>query len=232
MNIRGNLPPTSDHDDGPDRSRSDATLVNDDAPVTMSRPALIAVAGRQLLAGGRVLLAMTVIVGLLYPLLMFGIGRLLPDRADGSLVEADGRIVGSALIGQQFTGDEWFHGRPSAAGAGYDALASGGSNLAADSEELAEQVAQRRAELAAANGVDPADVPADAVTASASGLDPDISPAYARLQIHRVALARGLEVDRVQQLVQEHTRGRDLGFIGEPRVAVLELNLALERLTS
>ena len=125
---------------------------------------------------------------------------------------------------------EWFAGRPSAAGDGYDAMSSGGSNLAADSPELQQQIDERRTEIAAANGVDPAAVPADAVTASGSGLDPDISPAYALLQVNRVAAARGLPAQQVNDLVESHIQGRTLGFIGEERVNVLELNLALDQL--
>ncbi len=139
-------------------------------------------------------------------------------------------MVGSSSIGQQFDGPTWFHGRPSAAGDGYDAMSSGGSNLAADSPELLELVTERRAAIAAEDGVPPSAVPADAVTASASGLDPDISPAYAQLQVDRVAAARRLSVDQVRELVDAHTKGRILGFIGEERVNVLQLNLALQRL--
>ena len=197
-----------------------------------SRAALAMITGRQLLVGLRVLLAMTVVLGILYPLAVLGLGQLFAaHKADGSLVRNDaGAVVGSSLIGQQFTGPEWFAGRPSAAGDGYDAMSSGGSNLAADSPELLELVQTRRAEIAAANGVDPADVPADALTSSASGLDPDISPAYARIQVDRVAAARGVDPARVRDLVESSVQGRILGFIGEERVNVLELNLALERL--
>jgi K+-transporting ATPase ATPase C chain len=204
-------------------------------PAVTARPsgaALVSIAGRQALVALRFLLAMTVIVGIAYPLLVLGVGQLLaPSAANGSLVtDSSGAVVGSEHIGQQFDGPAWFAGRPSAAGDGYDAMSSGGSNLAADSPDLLALVEQRRAQIAADNGVDPADVPPDALTASASGLDPDISPAYAELQVNRVANARGLSVDQVRALVQAHTQGRALGFIGEERVNVLELNLALERL--
>lgn len=202
---------------------------------TDTRPsgaALLSIGGRQLLVAARALLVFTVLLGVGYPLLVLGIGRLVaPDRADGSLVtDASGQTVGSSLIGQQFTGDQWFTGRPSAAGDGYDAMASGGSNLAADSADLQATIDERRAAIAAADGVDPTAVPADAVTASASGLDPDISPAYALEQVNRVAAARALPVQDVRDLVQSQIQGRALGFVGEEHVNVLALNLALARL--
>ena len=181
---------------------------------------------RQTLAGLAVLLAFTVVFGLGYPLLMTGVGQLaFPDQANGSMVRVDGRDVGSSLIGQEFTGAEWFHSRPSAAA--YDGLASGGTNLGPNSRVLLEAVRKARAHVATENGVDPSRVPPDAVTSSASGLDPDISPAYADLQVARVARARGMSAAEVQRLVDDHTQGRTLGFLGEPRVDVLELNLAL-----
>jgi K+-transporting ATPase ATPase C chain len=181
---------------------------------------------RQTLAGLRLLLAFTVVLGLGYPLLMTGVGQVLfHDQANGSLVQLAGKDVGSSLIGQEFPGAQWFHSRPSAAS--YDALASGGSNLGPDSPVLAKAIAAARARVAAQDGVAPADVPPDAVTTSASGLDPDISPAYAQEQIARVARARGLSTTEVARLVDAHTSGRTLGFLGEPRVDVLELNLAL-----
>ena len=199
-----------------------------------SAAALVSIAGRQALVALRFLLAMTVIVGIAYPLVVLGIGQLgAPGAANGSLVaDGTGAAVGSKLIGQRFDGPTWFAGRPSAAGDGYDAMSSGGSNLAADSPDLLALVEQRRAQIAADDGVDPADVPPDALTASGSGLDPDISPAYALIQVNRVAAARGLTVEQVRDLVQTHTQGRTLGFIGEERVNVLELNLALEQLAS
>jgi K+-transporting ATPase ATPase C chain len=172
------------------------------------------------------------VLGIGYPLVVFGIGQLAANNAaNGSLVtDSSGTVVGSELIGQQFDGPDWFAGRPSAAGDGYDAMSSGGSNLAADSPDLLALVEERRAQIAADNGVDPADVPPDALTASASGLDPDISPAYALLQVNRVADARGLPAEQVRDLVEAHIDGRALGFIGEERVNVLELNLALDQL--
>jgi K+-transporting ATPase ATPase C chain len=190
--------------------------------------------GRQLLAAVRFLALATVVLGLLYPLAMTGLAQLLaPGRADGSLVRVDGEVVGSALLGQAFTDDdgnplpEYFQSRPSAGG--YDGAASGGSNLGPNSPELVELVAQRRAAVAELEGVDVADVPADAVTASASGLDPDISPEYAAIQVARVAEARRASPEAVRALVAEHSAGRDLGVVGAPHVRVLELNLALDR---
>ena len=182
---------------------------------------------RQARTGLVLLAAMTVLLGLVYPGVVYAAGRLVPDRADGQVVSVGGRPVGSALIGQPFPGAEWFAPRPSAAGDGYDPLASGASNLGPESSDLAAAVAQRRAEVAAADGVDPASVPADALTASGSGLDPDISPAYAREQVGRVARARGLDEAAVAALVAEHTSGRAAGFLGEEHVNVLELNVAL-----
>lgn len=179
----------------------------------------------------RLLLVMTVLVGIAYPFAMFAVGRIVPGTSDGSYVtNSSGQVVGSALIGQSVQGDQWFWPRPSAAGDGYDALSSGGSNLAADNPDLVAAVGERQAAAAAANGVEPGGVPADAVTASGSGLDPDISPEYARQQIGRVAAARGLDPEQVSALVDDATQGRILGFIGEPRVNVLHLNLVLENL--
>ncbi len=186
---------------------------------------------RQAWVGLRLLLIMTLIVGVVYPAAITIVGRLVPDRADGSLLTGpDGSVVGSSLVGQAFEGDQWFLPRPSAAGDGYDALASGGSNLAADNPALVSAVEQRRAEVAAREDVDPGLVPPDAVTASGSGLDPHISPAYAELQVPRVARARGLDEATVRALVAQSTDGAALGFLGAPGVDVLELNLALEAL--
>jgi K+-transporting ATPase ATPase C chain len=183
---------------------------------------------RQLLAGLRVLIGLTVVVGLAYPLLMTGIGRaVFPHTSAGSPVVVNGKVVGSSLIGQAIDGPQWFHPRPSAAGDGYDGAASSGSNLGPTNPDLQASIEKRRAAVAKEDGVAPADVPADAVTASASGLDPHISPAYAAIQIDRVATARGLTVAQVQQLVTAHTQGRTLGFLGEPRVNVVTLNAAL-----
>ncbi|MGY1715437.1 potassium-transporting ATPase subunit KdpC [Geodermatophilus sp. SYSU D01106] len=189
---------------------------------------------RVLLAAVRALLVATVVLGLAYPLLVTGIAQLVaPGRAGGSLVTVDGEVVGSALVGQATTdadGDplpQYFQARPSVSG--YDGAASGGSNLGPNAPELVALVQERRAAVAAFEGVDPADVPPDALTASASGLDPDISPAYAAIQVRRVAEARGVPAEEVQALVDDATAGRDLGFIGAPHVRVLPLNLALDR---
>jgi K+-transporting ATPase ATPase C chain len=182
----------------------------------------------------RALLVLTVALGVLYPLAITGLGQVAFARqANGSLLTENGETVGSSLIGQSFTDadgnplPEWFQSRPSAAGDGYDASASSGSNLGPENEELIAAIQERRAAIAAFDGVDPAAVPADALTASASGLDPQISPAYAAIQVARVAAARGLTEEDVRALVAEHTQGRDLGFLGDETVNVLELNLAL-----
>lgn len=182
---------------------------------------------RQSVAGLRLLLVMTVLLGVGYPLAVWGAGQAFGDRADGQPVRLDGRVVGSRLIGQQFDGDEWFHSRPSAND--YDTLASAPSNLGPLSPDLMASIEERRAEVAAREGVAESQVPADAVTASGSGLDPHISPAYARLQAPRVAAANGLDVEEVRRLVAASTDGRSLGFLGEPGVNVLELNLAVLR---
>lgn len=192
---------------------------------------------RQTWTALRALLTFTVVLGVGYPLVVLGIGQaIFPAQANGSLVDVDGEVVGSSLIGQSFAGvdgnplPEWFQSRPSAAGAGYDAGASSGSNYGPENADLIAAIEARRDQIAEFEGVDPADIPADALTASASGLDPHISPAYALLQVDRVAAARGLDADEVQALVKEHTQGRDLGFLGEPTVNVLELNIALAEL--
>jgi K+-transporting ATPase ATPase C chain len=185
---------------------------------------------RQLVPAIVVFLAFTVLTGVAYPLAVTGIAQVaFPGRTDGSLIERDGEIVGSRLIGQAFSGPRYFHPRPSAAGEGYDAMASGPSNLGPTNEDLLAAVRARRLEYQRENGLAAdARVPIDAVTASGSGLDPHISHANAALQAPRVARAHGLPLDRVFELVEEHTDGRSLGFLGEPGVNVLELNLALD----
>ena len=183
---------------------------------------------RYVWASIRTLLVLTLILGVAYPFVIFGVGQVgFHSAANGSMIASHGKAVGSSLIGQQFTGAAWFQSRPSAAGAGYDPLASGASNLAPTSPVLLKQVEQRKAAIAAADGVAPAAIPADALTASGSGLDPNISPAYAAIQVARVARVRGLSQTAVQVLVQRYTTGRVLGFLGEPVVNVLRLNLAL-----
>lgn len=176
----------------------------------------------------RVWVVLTIVLGLAYPLAFVGLGRLMPGRSDGSLVEVDGAVVGSSLVAQAFDSPEYFWPRDSVGG--YDMLATGGSNLGPNNPDLVTTVAERRSTLAAANRVPAEDLPPDAVTASASGLDPHISPEYADLQVARVAQARRLPVAQVQQLVDAHVEGRVLGFLGEPTVNVLELNLAIDRL--
>ena len=185
---------------------------------------------RQLLASIRTLLILTVVTGLFYPMAVTVIARVtMRSRAEGSLVMDDGRVVGSSLIGQSFEGDQWFQGRPD----GYDPHASGPTNLGPTNAKLIDQVGKSIATLRAQDGLAPgATIPADAVTGSGSGLDPDISVAYARLQAPRVALARGMSTDRVLGLIEQQTSGRTAGFLGEPRVNVLLLNIALERLAS
>ena len=175
-------------------------------------------------------IALTVLLGIVYPLAVTGIAQIIfPGKAQGSLIQEGGRVIGSKLIGQPFAGPGYFHSRPSAAGAGYDATASSGTNLGPTSRKLfEEQVKERADRLRAANPE--AEIPADLVTSSASGLDPHITPAAARFQLPRVARERGLSEDEVWRLVLEHTEDRQLGFLGEPRVNVLELNLALDAL--
>ncbi len=181
---------------------------------------------RQSLAAVRMLAVLTLVLGVGYPMAIWGIGTVLGDRADGQPLRHDGQVVGSSLIGQQLDGDAWFHPRPSAGD--YDTLATAPSNQGPRSPDLAAAIGERRAAVAATEGVPAADVPPDAVTASGSGVDPHISPAYAALQVARVARANGLDAGVVAGLVEEHTTGRFLGFHGEPGVNVLELNLALE----
>lgn len=171
----------------------------------------------------------TVLFGVIYPFVVTGLAQVLfHDKANGQLIHQDGQLVGSRIIGQQFTAPQYFHSRPSAAGNGYDATNSGGSNYAPTNKKLIDRVA---GDVAAYQQEHPGtDVPIDLVTASASGLDPDITPAAAEFQVARVARERHLSEDTVRRLVFENTQGRQLGFLGEPRVNVLLLNLDLDRL--
>ena len=185
----------------------------------------------------RAMLIFTAVLGVAYTIVVTGIGQVvLPAQANGSVVRSGDEVVGSALIGQSFADadgnplPEWFQPRPSAAGDGYDAGASSGSNLGPENEDLIAAIEERKAQVAEFNGVPESEVPADAVTASASGLDPHISPEYARLQVARVAEARGLPESEVLDLVESRIQARDLGYLGEPTVNVLQLNLALEEL--
>ncbi|MER7403640.1 potassium-transporting ATPase subunit C [Streptomyces sp. NPDC000070] len=197
---------------------------------------------RLLGAGLRTLLVLTLVTGVIYPLVVTGIAQgLFPAEANGSEIRADGRVAGSSLIGQQGYSLDYFQPRP-ANGLGensvntqYKLILSGATNLSADNDKLVKSVQEAKAKVVEDNStadheVKPSQVPADAVTSSGSGLDPDISPAYADLQVRRVAERNGLTVARVQKLVDDHTEGRTLGFIGEPRVNVLELNIALRAL--
>jgi K+-transporting ATPase ATPase C chain len=176
------------------------------------------------------LVVMTVVVGLAYPLAMTGFAQAaFPGRADGSVIERDGTAVGSSLIGQSFGGEPgYFQSRPSAAGDGYDPFASSASNLGPENADLIAAVEERRQAAAELDGTDPGDVAPDALLASGSGLDPHISPEYAEQQVARIARERALPEDTVRALVADHTGGRVLGFLGEPHVNVLRLNLALD----
>jgi K+-transporting ATPase ATPase C chain len=175
-------------------------------------------------------LLLCVITGVVYPGIVTGLAQaLFPHQANGSLVTVNGRVVGSALIGQAFTRPEYFHPRPSAAGNGYDPLASGGTNKGPTDRKLADTLIAGAVDDAVKNdGAVKGAIPADMVTSSASGLDPDISPANAFLQVARVARARGVDSTRVRALVDQHITGRQFGFFGEPRVNVLLLNIALD----
>lgn len=183
---------------------------------------------RQLGAALKALLALTLLCGVAYPAVVLAVGLVVPDRANGQPVTVDGREVGSHLLGQGPSGPEWFQGRPSASDASGDT--SGGSNLGPSNPDLAKAVADRRAALEKANPDAAGPVPADALTASGSGLDPDISPAYARYQAPRVAAARGLTVAQVLDVVRRTTVSAPLGFMGQDRVNVLDLNTALAAL--
>jgi potassium-transporting ATPase KdpC subunit len=186
---------------------------------------------RQLLPALLAFVAFTVILGIVYPLTITGVSQLgFPSRANGSLVEREGVVVGSSLIGQSFTAPQYFHPRPSAAGSGYDGGSSSASNFGPSNPDLVKDVSARLTAYRNENGLAPrAHVPVEAVTSSGSGLDPHISLADAKIQATRVARTRGLSPTQVMDLVSEHTDGRTLGFLGEPGVNVLELNLALDQ---
>jgi K+-transporting ATPase ATPase C chain len=192
---------------------------------------------RQYWVAIRAMLVFTVVLGIAYTALITGIGQLAaPAQANGSPVRVDGKTVGSSLIGQSFTDTkgnalpEWFQSRPSAAGDGYDATASSASNDGPENADLIKAVEHRKAAIAKLDGVSPSSIPADAVTASASGLDPHISPEYALLQVDRIASVRGLPAASVKKLVESTIQGRDAGYLGEKTVNVLELNIALAQL--
>jgi len=171
--------------------------------------------------------ATTILLGIIYPLFVTGVAQLLfPRQANGQLIQKDGKTVGSSIIGQGFSGPAYFHSRPSAAGNGYDAANTNGSQLGPTNQKLIDRV---KSDVTTAQADRPGvDVPIDLVTASASGIDPNITPAAAEFQLARVAKERGATVDRVRGLAAKHTEGRQLGFLGEPRVNVLELNLDLD----
>jgi K+-transporting ATPase ATPase C chain len=188
---------------------------------------------RNALRGLRAAAVLALLTGLVYPLVMTGVAQIaFSSEANGSLLRVDGQLVGSALIGQRWEGPEWFYGRPSAAN--YDAGASSGSNLGPTSQELADEIGRRvetilQIEGPYQPGLLASDIPVDLLTASASGLDPDISPAAAEFQAPRIAAVRHLPLAEVEGIIRAHTRSRSLGLLGEPRVNVLELNLDLER---
>lgn len=185
---------------------------------------------KQIAPAFRITLLFTVLTGLIYPGVITGLCQLIfKDKANGSLVSVNGQVVGSSLLGQKFSRPEYFHSRLSAAGDGYDAANSGGTNLGPTSQKLIDRVKGDVAKFHQENPQYAGTIPADALTTSASGLDPDISPAFAAAQIARVAQARGVSSAQAEAIVQEHTQGRQLGFLGEPRVNVLELNLALDQ---
>ncbi len=186
---------------------------------------------QQMFRGFKMMLILTVVTGLAYPLAVTGLCQIFfRGRADGSLIPASGRIVGSELIGQSFTKPEYFHGRPSAAGdKGYDGLSSGAANLGPTNQKLADRVRDDVKKFRAENPTFTGPFPADLLTTSASGLDPEISPASAEAQVDRVAAVRGMTADAVRQLVDANTADRQFGILGEPRVNVLKLNLALDQ---
>jgi K+-transporting ATPase ATPase C chain len=184
---------------------------------------------KQIYPAVAITVVLTALLGIVYPLVVTGLAQVIfPSQAGGSLIEKDGKVIGSSLIGQPFTAAGYFHSRPSAAGTGYDATASAGTNLGPSSQKLLDSVKTAAESLAEDNPN--AQIPVDLVTSSASGLDPHITPAGAEFQVARVARERRLSEDEVRRLVREHTDGRQLGLLGEPRVNVLELNLALDEI--
>jgi K+-transporting ATPase ATPase C chain len=184
---------------------------------------------KELRAGILVTLVFTVLAGLVYPLGMTGIAQVLfPRQANGSLIQRNGKVIGSELIGQNFTRPEYFHPRPSAAGNGYDATASSGSNLGPTNPALVDRLNKGASAFRAENPAFTGSIPADAITASGSGLDPQITPANAQAQAARVAAARGVPIQRIQGLISEYTENRTFGILGEPRTNVLRLNIALD----
>jgi K+-transporting ATPase ATPase C chain len=175
-------------------------------------------------------ITMTILLGLIYPLLLTGMAQVLfHDKANGQILHRNGEAIGSRIIGQPFTSAKYFHSRPSSAGTGYDAANSGGTNFASTNQKLIDRVQADAKSLHDENPAQP--IPVDLITTSASGLDPEISPAAAEFQIPRVARERGIPEASLRDLVQKHTSQRDLGLLGEPRVSVLELNLALDDLS-
>ncbi|HXI91760.1 MAG TPA: potassium-transporting ATPase subunit KdpC [Blastocatellia bacterium] len=182
---------------------------------------------KQIYPAFAITVVLTVLLGIIYPLAVTGLAQwIFPRQAGGSLIEKDGKVIGSTLIGQPFSGPSYFHSRPSAAGSGYDATASAGTNLGPTNQKLMDNVKTAAESLREENPNSP--VPIDMVTASASGLDPHITPAAAEFQVPRVAKERGMNAEEVRRIVREHTEGRQFGVLGEPRVNVLELNLALD----
>lgn len=194
--------------------------------------------GRQYWVAIRAMIVLTVAVGIIYPLVITAVGQLAFNaNANGSMVKVNGATVGSSLIGQSFTDTkgnalaEWFQSRPSAAGTGYDAGASSGSNYGPENPTLIKSIADRKKAIESLDGVSASQIPADALTASGSGLDPQISPAYALLQVHAVSVARRVPESKVKALVESKIQGRDLGYLGEPTVNVLQLNIALAEMS-
>jgi K+-transporting ATPase ATPase C chain len=186
---------------------------------------------RTLIISIRFTLFTTLLLGIVYPLVVTGIGRLIfRDKSEGQLIVRNGQVIGSSIIGQTFASDRYFHSRPSAAGNGYDATSSGGSNFGLSNQKLVTRIQGDVAHYSTDPGGKP--VPIDLVTASGSGLDPDISPAAALYQVHRVAMTRKLSDDAVARLVSDHVQGRQFGLLGERRVNVLELNEALDELAA